>query len=507
VPSTVLPDLSPSDRAYLAEQARAELGRRNLRDYSPLVYKGWQDTAHGSLLISHLEDLERRGIRRLIVEMPPRAGKSVIVSRLFPSWYLGRHPEHDVILASYGDSLAVSHGRAVRDLVQSHEYPFSMRLRADVKAAGQWQTEAGGGLIGVGVGSGITGRGGNLIIVDDAVKDRQDAESEVMRDRTWDWWQDVLLTRLMDDGVIVVMMTRWHEDDLVGRILDSPGASDWTRLRIPYIAEPGDVLGRPVGQTLDVFGEVPSVEKGEISSYGFSALYQQNPTPSGGGVFRAEWMQRRYTAQGLSDIIERAHKFTVVMSIDTGGKPGVGHDPSAISVWGTDGISFYLLDSWADTVEYADVKDQITEMWWEWRPRLAFIEDATHAAPIISDMKRGTGVNVAAVRPKGSKWVRADAVSPLFQAGRVVLPERASWLDAWMHEHLGFPNAAHDDRVDTTSLALTELTSIIGNPRPIPLAGVDREQERGAERVMRELREKAGRPVERERKRLGGVRG
>lgn len=438
--------------AYL----EAECARQSLADYSALVYKGWRDTDHGALLIEHLEALERRDLTRLIVEMPPRAGKSVIVSRLMPSWYLGRHPDHDVILASYGDSLAVSHGRAVRDLVQSDRYPFAAGLRPDVKAAGQWQTTEGGGLIGVGVGSGITGRGGNLIIVDDAVKDRQDAESEVIRDRTWDWWQDVLLTRLMDDGVIVVMMTRWHEDDLVGRILNSAGASDWTRLRIPYLAEPGDPLNRAVGERLEVFGTVPSVEKGEISSYGFSALYQQNPTPAGGGVFKREWMQRRYRAE---DLVAERPRWSVIQVADLGGKQGVGHDPSAIATWGTDGISYFLLDYWSSQAEYADIKTKFAEKWFEWHPRMLFVEDATWAQPLISDLRRATGVNVTAVPAIGSKWTRADAISPLFESGRVVLPERAPWLDGWMSEHLQFPNGIHDEAVDTTSMALSRLSA------------------------------------------------
>jgi predicted phage terminase large subunit-like protein len=233
---------------------------------------------------------------------------------------------------------------------------------------------------------------------------------------------------------------------------------------VPYIAEDGDVLGRPAGQPLSVFGTVPSVEKGEISAYGFSALYQQRPTPSAGGVFKAEWMQRRYTSADLSRIIEEKKsgrgRWRLVQTVDLGGKQGVGHDPSAIATWGYDGISFYLLDYWASHAEYADIKAAFVSKWWEWQPRIMVVEDATWAQPLISDLRRESGINVMAKRAEGSKWTRADAISPLFQSGRIVLPESAPWLDAWMHEHLAFPNAAHDEAVDTTSMALPELNAI-----------------------------------------------
>ncbi len=489
------PSLTDSERAYLAMQARGELARRHLSEYARLVSPGtYEQPAQVRALIDALERLERREITRLIVEMPPRSSKSSHVSRLFPSWWLGRHSEDNIILASYGQELATGHGRAVRDLLGHPRYPFSTKLRADVKAAGRWQTDKGGGLIAAGVGTGLTGFGGNLLVLDDPIKGREEAESEIVRDHTWDWYQEVFGTRIQRGGVVCVLGTRWHEDDPIGRILNSAGASDWTRLRIPYLAEPGDPLGRVEGTPLDVFGTVPSVEKGEISSYGFSALYQQRPTPAGGGVFKADWMQRRYTAESLAETIERETRFMCVMSIDTGGKPGVGHDPSSIAIWGTDGLSYYLLDSWAGQEEYADVKEKIVEKWWEWRPRIAFIEDATHAAPIISDMRRGTGVNIAAVKPEGSKWVRADAITPLFQSGRIVLPAGAPWLDAWMHEHMAFPNGQHDDRVDTTSLALSELVKIASS-QPVNLTPlVNRRDERPAERIARELRETAAKP-------------
>jgi len=451
------PTLTREQEAALLQAALAERARRHFRHYCTLVSpESYEQPAQVLALIDLLERVERREVKRAIVEMPPRSSKSSHISRLFPSWYLGRHPDHGVILSSYGQELATGHGRAVRDLITHPKYPFETKLRADVKAAGRWQTDRDGGLIAAGVGTGLTGFGGNLVVLDDPIKDRQDAESQLVRDHTWDWYQDVLTTRVQRDGVVVVLGTRWHSDDPIGRILASEGASDWVRLRIPYLAESDDPLGRREGQPLEVFGTVPSVEKGEISAYGFSALYQQRPTPASGGVFKREWMSRRYTQAELYPLTQ-SQRWRVYQSIDIGGKQGAGHDPSAIATWGTDGISFYLLDYWESQDEYTTIRAKVISKWWEFAPRLVLVEDATWAQPLLSDLRRESGVRVAPVTPIGSKWIRADAVSPLFEAGRIVLPDAAPWLDAWMAQHLGFPNAAHDEAVDTTSMALLRM--------------------------------------------------
>jgi predicted phage terminase large subunit-like protein len=150
----------------------------------------------------------------------------------------------------------------------------------------------------------------------------------------------------------------------------------------------------------------------------------------------------------------------VIQTVDLGGKQGVGHDPSAIATWGYDGLSKYVLDYWSSQAEYADIKPVFAERYYEQQARTMFIEDATWAQPLISDLRRETGILVVAVRAKGSKWTRADEASPEFQASRVVLPCQAPWLDGWVHEHLSFPNGAHDEAVDTTSMAVHELREV-----------------------------------------------
>lgn len=472
--------------AYL----EAECARQSLSDYARLIQPPtYEQPPQAVALIELLEALERRDINRAIVTMPPRSSKSTHVSRLFPSWYLGRHPEAGVILASYGDLLATGHGRAVRDYLGHTQYPFNTRLRPDMKAAGMWATSEGGGLLAAGVGTGLTGFGGRLLVADDLIKGREEAESEIVLDHTWEWHEEVFMTRLERGGAVLETGTRWNENDPIGRILNSKDQASWYHLNIPYVAEADDALGRPVGEKLSIFGEVPP----NLSAYAFSALYQQRPTPAGGGVFKAAWMQRRYCTCGdplrcgNKPLPTTSPRWQVIQSADLGGKQGVGHDPSALATWGTDGISRYVMDYWSSQAEYADVKAEFTRQSFAHDPLMLFVEDATWAQPLISDL-RHAGIRVQGIPPIGSKWTRADNVSNDFAGGLVVLPEAAPWLDAWMHEHLGFPNAAHDEAVDTTSLALSMFRRRSDVQRVAMQVGGERRMDAGKPEFIRDLR-------------------
>lgn len=468
---------APSATASVSPEAalawlEAECARQSLRDYCPLVSnEDYEQPPHVLALIDHLEAVERGDITRLIVEMPPRSSKSTHVSRLLPSWYIGRHPDRYVIEASYGKELAVEHGRAVRDLINHPRYPFDITLRQDVKAAGRWMTSKGGGLVTAGVDGGLTGHGGHLNILDDPMKDRQEAESELVREHTWTWYQEVFRTRFMRNGGAVVLGTRWHEDDLIGRLLNSPGASDWTRLKLAYFAEEDDPIGRPVGAPLNVFGDVPSVEKGEISSRGFAALYQQNPAPAEGALFKAAWFKHRYDPRWMDARMQRHREGTlgaderwiVLQTVDTATKEGVG-DYSVIATWATDGIRYYLVDIWREHADYPHLKQAVVEQYWKHRPYQVAVEDTTHGRPLVQEFQRMPGAPPVAAYPViGNKVTRAEAASAWFEGGYVALPGRRSeeeppWLEPWIREHLSFPAAAHDDQVDTTSEALSRLT-------------------------------------------------
>lgn len=451
-----------------------ELGRRSLGSFARFMEPPtYEQPPHVLMLIEALERLYgREDKRKLIVEMPPRSSKSTHVARLGPAWYLGKYPDQKVMITSYGDELAIGHGRAVRDYLRDPKYPFpGVDISPDSRSAGRWNTNQRGELRAIGIRSGATGYGANLLIVDDPIKDRQEADSAIVRDTIWSQFQESFLTRLQRDGVVCVMQTRWHEDDLIGRILNSPGAHEWERLRLPYFAEPGDLLEREEGEPLTVFGEVPSVDNGEITPRGWSALYQQRPTPAEGGFLKRAWFNRRWTMTGYPPSVNASPEFIysrlpnnhpkwrVTQSIDASLKDGVGKDFTVISTWGTDGISYYLLDRWKRRVEYPALRDAAEELFWKWRPREVLVEDAANGRPLIQDLRARTPIPVVGIAAKGSKEARIEAVSPLFASGHVVLPADAAWLEDWIEEHVAFPNAMHDDQVDTTSLALARISN------------------------------------------------
>ncbi len=245
-------------------------------------------------LVALDEQLTRLGadeIERLLVAMPPRHGKSETISRYLPAWYLGRHPDRRVMLTSYEADFAASWGRKARIVLKQHGEPlFGVRIAARSAAASAWDIEGhSGGMVTAGVGGPLTGKGAHLLIIDDPVKNHEQAHSELLREKAWDWWRSTARTRLQRPGAVVLVMTRWHEDDLAGRLLRD-GSDDWTLLELPALADPDDALGRAPGQAL-----CPGLgfdedwlhdTRAELGSYWFSALYQQHPRPPEGMLFK-----------------------------------------------------------------------------------------------------------------------------------------------------------------------------------------------------------------------------
>lgn len=489
--------LTAAESAALLYALEAERARRQLKHYAQIVSAdSYIQPAQVLLLIELLEAIEHGDVQRALVTMPPRSSKSTHVSRLFPSWYLGRHPDHGVILASYGQELATGHGRAVRDLIASQRYPFTTTLRPDVKAAGRWQTTEQGGLLAAGVGTGLTGFGGHLLVADDLIKGREEADSEIVRDHTWNWHEEVFMTRLQKGGAVLETGTRWHEDDPIGRILNSKDAQNWDVLNIPYLAEDDDLLDRPLGEPLEIFGEVPP----NLSAYAFSALYQQRPTPQEGGLFKRAWMQR-WASLPPDRIDEQGKPFAgrwhVVMTVDSAWDEGVGHDYSVIATWATDSIDYFVLDCWRGRVEYPDLKAELNRRYkgQRWRPRAIYVEDAANGRPLIQELRR-SGLPIVGRKPVGSKEARADAATPWFESKHVYLPPEADWVDDWITEHLLFPNVTHDDQVDTTSSALKELAG--GNAfkqqsYPIQIVSAARKRPTKADAIVAKFRTARGR--------------
>ncbi len=447
-------------RAALAEAAGEELSRRNLLDFCQRMDASYERAPHVELLAEKLEALERRDIRRLIVAMPPRHGKSRMCSQLFPAWLLGRHPDQSIILASYASELAEQNSRRVRELVVDDRFPFiDVKVNPESRAVGRWATTAGALCIAAGVTSGLSGFGGSLIL-DDPIADRASAESPAIRESTSAWYQDVARTRLHSGAFQLVISTRWHEDDPVGRILNSAMASEWEVLNLPAIAEDKDALGRVPGEALwperFPISELPSVERGEISSRSFAALYQQRPVPAEGHIFHSSWFENRYNELPPLRIIATA--------ADCAAKTGVSNDFSAIVTVGTDGVNFFIINALAERLEFAALAHRMVDVCNQFSPHRVYIEDASSGTPLTQELRRATSLPIIGVPPRGTKIARAEAVSGLFEAGKVRLPKDAPWVDSFIEEFLHFPAGKHDDRVDATSLVMSKLRALVAYP-------------------------------------------
>jgi predicted phage terminase large subunit-like protein len=451
----------------LAAEAGAEQARRSLTDFLALLRPGYERAAHLELLAAHLQALAAGDLARLMVLMPPRHGKSLHVSQAFPAWYLGHNPSHQVIIASYGAELAETHSRAARALVCDPRYPFATTVAAEASAVGHWQTAAGGALIAAGIGGSVTGFGANLLLIDDPVKDHVDADSQASRNRVGGWYTDVALTRLMPAAKVLVTMTRWNSDDLGGRILESSAARDWTVLRLPALAEADDPLQRLEGEALWPSWYSQSTLAGlrdaGMSARSFAAIYQQSPSPEQGTLLRREWLTHHY-------IDPPAAPTQIVQSIDSAFKTGVANDHSVISTWAVDATNYFLLNIWRGRVEFPELIRQIVAQADRHRPQEILVEDAASGQSAIQQLRHDTRLPVIAVRPEGTKESRLAAVSGLFEAGKVLLPTTAPWLDEWVEEHVAFPAGRHDDQVDATSLALGRLRTDSG-PRIRMLRG------------------------------------
>lgn len=453
----------------------------------------WVIAPHLAVIQRYLFALVNDEFDNLIISMPPRHGKSSFVTTAFPGWYLGSRPDHNVIICSYEARLAARFGGAVRDSMSEFgPQIFGLSVESDHRAAADWSLAgrnlqgqpATGGVRATGVGGGLTGRGGNLIIVDDPIKDAKQAQSALYRSTVWDWYLSVLFSRREPNAKQVIVMTRWHEDDLVGRLLD-PARSDqmegqkWTVLNLPAIAEkPGDLLGRKVGDALWPqqwpLKEL-RVAKGTQTPYWWGALYQGRPSPATGNIFKRSWW-RFWQPEGanlgpvrmrVDDDEEVAIEPVTVpggwelcaSSWDLTFKKGAGTAFVAGQKWGLSAGNAYLLDQtrarrdFPETVqafrEFHDNHSDISAKW---------VEDKANGPALIALLKDEIA-GIIPIQPQGSKEERARGVAFYLESGNVFLPhpEVAPWVWDLIEEHSAFPNAMNDDQVDCTTQALSRL--------------------------------------------------
>lgn len=441
----------------IAEQQQPEL---SLLDIAERVLPYYRARPHTDLLASVLteaiEAAERGESRCVVVEMPPGLGKSSMCTVALPLYALSRHPDWEVVTVSAEASLATKFSRDCRRAVTEGHIP-GLSLSPDSQAVTEWQTSAGGSMIARGVGGQITGRRSHLMVIDDPVKNLTEAHSRFQRDVLWDTWQSVLKPRLRLSGhVVVLVMTRWHEDDLAGRLL-STNTDGWHEIRIPALAELGDPLNRELGEPLlsPQSSETPEQAleryeqtRAEVGGYVWDALYQQRPAPPGGAVFKTDWWQHDPVPASFDRLITS-------WDLTFGSQIG---DFCVGQVWGQLGADCWLLDMvrgrWSFNDQVAQI-ERLAELWPDANAHL--IEKAASATSAADTLARKIH-GILLRPPRGHKEVRAQAVAPMVEAGNVHLPTQAPWLDDFHSELAGFPSSApHDDIVDALSQALDYL--------------------------------------------------
>src|SRR5208337_498934 len=385
--------------------------------------------------------------------MPPRHGKSLITSTLFPAWFLGRNPTKSIIASSYGQELASDFGRRVRGFVSDglHRAIFSdCTITDDSDSVHRFHLTQGGAYYAVGAGGPLTGRGADLLLIDDPIKSAEDARSSAFRRSLQSWYENTAYTRLEPGGAIVVIATRWHEADLVGWLLKEHSSEGWKVLSLPAIAEVNEGWrneGDPLWpekfprDTLDRIREA-------IGSAAWASLYQQRPAPEQGAIFQRGWW-RTYS--------EPPKYRRLVFSLDTAFKATQSADFSVLQVWAETDNGYALLHTWRERAEFPELKRQAVALAEIWRPHAVLIEDAASGQSLIQSLKAETRLPVLPVKPQGDKVSRAHAVSPLVESGRVFLPDSAQWLSDFIDEATAFPTSQHDDQVDALTQALTYL--------------------------------------------------
>ncbi|MGE7988941.1 phage terminase large subunit [Lysinibacillus fusiformis] len=477
----MLQEIKDEQLDALAYEASKELSRQFYRDYVEFVHNGhYEHYRHTELICEVLQRIADGEQLSMLIEMPPRHGKSMTVTESFPSYYLMKNPDKRVIAAAYSDGLAKKFGRLNRN--KFNEYAnelFNIQLSEANAAVKDWGVEGRqGGMIATGIGGSITGQGADLMIIDDPIKNMKEASSQTIRDNIWDEWEATLSTRLHDGASVIVIMTRWHEDDLIGRLL-ARSPRKWIRLCLPAIAEDEDDLlgrspGEPLCRELGFNEQWAADKKAEVGSRTWNALFQQRPSPAGGSIFKREWIryyvrtQEQHREWALSNDVPilPTHFDKMAQSWDCTFKGTDTSDYVAGGVWGRKKAQYFLFDIDHRRMGFADTMKAIRAMSDKWpNARSKYIEDKANGTAIIEMLKDEIS-GIVPVDPDGGKEARANAVSPLFEAGNVYLPHpnMCPWVEDLVEELVSFPNAAHDDLVDMTTQALNQLYTNNSNP-------------------------------------------
>ena len=422
--------------------------------YVKKVWPEFINGAHHTMIAKRFEDIANGKNKRLIINMPPRHTKSEFASFLFPSWIIGRDPKTKIIQTTHTAELAVNFGRKVRNLLDTPEYRNifpDVRLQSDSKAAGRWSTNHGGEYFAAGVGGAITGRGADLLIIDDPHSE-QDALSETAMEHAYEWYTSGPRQRLQPGGAIVIVMTRWSLKDLTAKILKAQGYADhsdkWEVIEFPAIMPSGKSCWPEYWDKEELEGV-----RASLSVAKWNAQWQQNPTSEEGAIIKKEWWNR-----WEEDEVPKLEY--IIQSYDTAFSKRETADYSAITTWGVfypkqDGPAhLILLDAKKGRRDFPELKSEALGQYKFWEPETVIIEAKASGTPLTQELRQ-MGIPVVNFTPsKGNdKITRVHSVSPLFESGMIWAPNER-WADEVIEECSAFPNGEYDDLVDSTTQAL-----------------------------------------------------
>jgi predicted phage terminase large subunit-like protein len=455
---------------------KKELAKRNYSDYVSFVHDGRYTHAPHTQFIAEviqtaIEKKQRMRIGEIPTEnqyialnMPPRHSKSMTITETLPSYYLGKFPEDRVIEISYNDTFARKFGKKNKEKVrQFGKDLFNIEIAKDSSAHDEWSLDNNiGGMISRGVLSGITGQGADLMIIDDPIKNREEADSETHREKIWDEWIDSFSSRLHPGAIVILILTRWHEDDLQGRLLNPEYGQPlkWQVYNFPLEAEENDLLGRKQGEPLwsERYG-YSFIEERKRYPSSFNALYQGRPTSQEGNILKRDWW--RYY-----DVLPKMA--VEIMSIDATFKDEDDSDFVAIQVWGKVGADMYLIDAMKARMNFPTTLQAIRNMAKKHPNAITrLVEDKANGSAIIAMLHHEIG-GMIPVNPEGGKVARVNAVSPYIESGNVYLPRNAEWIHDFVEECAAFPRGKHDDSVDAMSQALNRFIYYYADLPPAP---------------------------------------
>jgi predicted phage terminase large subunit-like protein len=443
------------ERSVALDDARPDI-TNNFLSFVKYVWPEFIEGSHHKIINKKFNDIATGKIKRLIINMPPRHTKSEFASYLLPAWMIGKNPKLKIIQATHTADLAIDFGRKTKNLVDEPRYRelFPTRLQEDSQAAGKWKTEQGGEYFAAGVGGAITGRGANLLIIDDPHKEQDIRGDGKSFEKAMSWYTAGPRQRLQPGGSIVIVMTRWSTKDVTGQLLKAQseeGSDQWEVVELPALLPDG----KPVWPEYWTSEELLKT-KASIPVSNWNAQYMQSPTGDEGALIKREWWK------------DWKHKYPpkteyIIQSYDTAFTKGTKSDYSAITTWGVftteaDGQNIILLDAFKDRYEFPELRRVAYQQYLDWKPDMVIIEAKASGLPLTHELRQMDIPVINFTPSRGNdKHVRVNSVAPLFESGKIWAPMHEHFAQEVVEECAAFPFGEHDDYVDSTTQAIMRI--------------------------------------------------